>query len=351
MSDKILEAVAEECHKQWSRWTDYMLSLRIAGSGAFRVEDVARWARQINTPYANLTEAEKESDRGEARKILIAIDGVRLRVVVPTLDAVRKALDSIERDGCDGKNCQTPAHVLARAYRALQVELAETHEAVMSLGPMCAAEHNRACDLAAQLMDSEHYSALLYDKLMTANRDREKLKQDLMDAKQAIEVKQPGFDMYYHGLFREQMGLRKAADAALAVMATERNALMTQVERLLERLAKCEPFNNETLLRLQVAEAELEAAKQGLTDDDVKWVVNDLAELGVKIGDKFFFLYKGESYCGGDKWRRVFKREFGECQHPHDWPPNGSEKTYIGFRRENADEWNLIPSKEKNPCV
>lgn len=342
MSDKILEAVAEECHNQWSRWTERILSKTSTCCEEHIFVDkgcVERWQRQILTPYANLTEAEKESDRREARKIVLAIEEARLRAVVPTVGAVRKALDSIERDGCDGKNCQTPAHVLAHAYRALRIELTETHEAVMSLGPMCAAEHNRANDIAAQLMDSEHYSALLYDKLLTANRERERLKQDLQIAKQAIEVKQPGFDMYYHELFREQMRLRKAAEVRIA--------------ELLERLAKVEPFNNETLTRLQVAEAELKTAmaERELTDDDVEWVVNDLAELGVKIGDKFFFLYKGESYCGGDRWRRVFKREFGECQHPHDWPPNGSEKTYIGFRRENADEWNLIPSKEKNPCV
>ena len=72
-----------------------------------------------------------------------------------------------------------------------------------------------------------------------------------------------------------------------------------------------------------------------LTEDDVEWVVNDLAELGVKIGDQFFFLYKGRSlsyanepthdeddpkvgYKEGDpiKWRYVGKREFGECCHP-----------------------------------
>lgn len=80
-----------------------------------------------------------------------------------------------------------------------------------------------------------------------------------------------------------------------------------------------------------------------LKPGDVEWVVNDLAELGVKIGDQFFFLYKGESlvygwlnpdptkppthedescslvgYNTGDpmRWRYVWKREFGECCHP-----------------------------------
>lgn len=59
--------------------------------------------------------------------------------------------------------------------------------------------------------------------------------------------------------------------------------------------------------------------------ENVEWVVNDIAELGVKIGEQFFFLYKGRSLVYGDnehddgrtmRWRPVYKREFGECCHP-----------------------------------
>jgi hypothetical protein len=60
-----------------------------------------------------------------------------------------------------------------------------------------------------------------------------------------------------------------------------------------------------------------------VTADDVEWIVNSYGELGVKIGDKFFFLYKGYSleygkHLIGDEvldlqWRLVGKREFGEC--------------------------------------
>lgn len=70
------------------------------------------------------------------------------------------------------------------------------------------------------------------------------------------------------------------------------------------------------------ADAAREAVR--LRAEDVEWVVNSIAELGVKIGDQFFFLYKGESLVYTEDeddepplmWRHVGKREFGECCHP-----------------------------------
>lgn len=65
-----------------------------------------------------------------------------------------------------------------------------------------------------------------------------------------------------------------------------------------------------------------------ISEDDVEWVVNDMSELGVKIGSRFFFLYKGDSLEYKEfenakhedgtmmKYRQVGKREFGECCYP-----------------------------------
>lgn len=92
----------------------------------------------------------------------------------------------------------------------------------------------------------------------------------------------------------------------------------------------------------------------GLTDADVEWVTNDNAELGVKIGNQFFFLYKGHSlvYESGThddgtpmQWRHVFKREFGECCHP----VNYSDPTKWGtVSLSDSDEWKTLPSTTGN---
>jgi hypothetical protein len=56
--------------------------------------------------------------------------------------------------------------------------------------------------------------------------------------------------------------------------------------------------------------------KERLLEEDVEWVVNSIGELGVKVNDQLFFMYKGRSLCyDGDPtmyYRLVGKREFGE---------------------------------------
>jgi len=59
----MLEEVADLEHAQWSHWTKYMLD-------NLTPENIERWRRQIDTPYSELTEKEKDSDREWARKVM-----------------------------------------------------------------------------------------------------------------------------------------------------------------------------------------------------------------------------------------------------------------------------------------
>jgi len=71
--DKKREALADLCHEQWSGWMRYLFEKMVLNrNGELEMphEFVSRWHRQMNTPYRNLPENEKDSDRSEADKFL-----------------------------------------------------------------------------------------------------------------------------------------------------------------------------------------------------------------------------------------------------------------------------------------
>jgi hypothetical protein len=64
--DKKLEILAEIQHEIWSRWMKYQFILcreRENGDLVIPAEKVERWMRQLQTPYNQLSEPEKQSDR------------------------------------------------------------------------------------------------------------------------------------------------------------------------------------------------------------------------------------------------------------------------------------------------
>lgn len=73
-----VETLADYAHEAWSGWMTYMFSkINVMETGnsqsvhfAMPRELYNRWQRQMETPYSELPEEEKESDRVEARKIL-----------------------------------------------------------------------------------------------------------------------------------------------------------------------------------------------------------------------------------------------------------------------------------------
>lgn len=68
-----LEKIAEIQHDIWINWMNYLFSISQVnndGSYTIPVENVIKWKRLVNTPYDNLTEGEKESDREQAYRVL-----------------------------------------------------------------------------------------------------------------------------------------------------------------------------------------------------------------------------------------------------------------------------------------
>ncbi|MFJ3673282.1 hypothetical protein ACIPSE_43170 [Streptomyces sp. NPDC090106] len=71
--DQLMEELADVEHERWSHWQRYVHSRCVRhsdGSLTIPAELVQRWESQMATPYAELSESEKESDREQVRRYL-----------------------------------------------------------------------------------------------------------------------------------------------------------------------------------------------------------------------------------------------------------------------------------------
>ncbi len=69
----LIEQLADKEHASWAHWMDYLFSrcpFTEKGDAIIPRELVQSWKRQIATPYAELSEREKQSDRDEVAHIL-----------------------------------------------------------------------------------------------------------------------------------------------------------------------------------------------------------------------------------------------------------------------------------------
>ena len=76
-ADEALQSLMEDLaaieHQRWATWQEYLHNHGVRqtdGSLMLPADLVARWERQIATPYPSLSEAEKESDRDQVRRYL-----------------------------------------------------------------------------------------------------------------------------------------------------------------------------------------------------------------------------------------------------------------------------------------
>lgn len=71
-----LELIADVQHEIWSKWMRHLFKVSqgwIDGSVSIPADKVNRWKYQMNTPYYELSENEKDSDRHQADLVIRAI--------------------------------------------------------------------------------------------------------------------------------------------------------------------------------------------------------------------------------------------------------------------------------------
>lgn len=81
MSDNknLREELADVQHAIWAHWMQYMFSCGTfdeQGNWIMPWDKARRWQRQMDTPYAELTDKERESDRDQADKVLAVLPAV-----------------------------------------------------------------------------------------------------------------------------------------------------------------------------------------------------------------------------------------------------------------------------------
>jgi hypothetical protein len=106
----LLEPLAAIEHERWSHWQRYMHSKCIPQDGALLIpaELVQRWERQLNTPYAGLTDKEKESDREQVRVYLPLIEKALRRMSSPRARKSASAATSSGGRATAGKRKRAP---------------------------------------------------------------------------------------------------------------------------------------------------------------------------------------------------------------------------------------------------
>ena len=77
MENESIEELADLVHEIWADWMKYMFSKGIHHMGRWTMPSDLRqrWMRQMVTPYEELSEKEKESDREIALRILKLVKG------------------------------------------------------------------------------------------------------------------------------------------------------------------------------------------------------------------------------------------------------------------------------------
>ena len=74
--EQTIERLASIEHERWAHWQRYVhdhCERQEDGALVIPAELAARWEAQINTPYADLSEAERKSDREQVHRYLPAV--------------------------------------------------------------------------------------------------------------------------------------------------------------------------------------------------------------------------------------------------------------------------------------
>ena len=122
INESFLEEAAALEHERWARWQKYLHSKLVLpsqdnGWAWLPKKMYQRWERQIKTPYSELSEEEKESDRKEVRKYFPLIQKNYQQLVE---EALNMGTTFNNPDGSFNKEAWERNQVIAEIRQALR---------------------------------------------------------------------------------------------------------------------------------------------------------------------------------------------------------------------------------------
>ena len=95
----LLEQLAAIEHERWADWQKYMHSLCVTnpdGSLTIPQSSVAHWERQIATPYSELSEREKASDREQVQRYFHLIAPRETAAIIRGRELIGELMDKLK---------------------------------------------------------------------------------------------------------------------------------------------------------------------------------------------------------------------------------------------------------------
>jgi hypothetical protein len=114
-SEVLREQLAALCHEQWSGWMRHLFERCVlVENGPYKCPSpepswVHRWTRQMSTPFAELPENKKDSDRKEADRILAIVNTRATNERIAELEAALQHVLVCSGTPDDCENCKEAA--------------------------------------------------------------------------------------------------------------------------------------------------------------------------------------------------------------------------------------------------
>ena len=118
------EELASLSHDIWASWMVHLFSCcNKVGDGCMEIprNEVDKWMRQINTPYEQLQEYEKESDRDQADKIIKLLLGLRINESLQKENKDLRILIAAAILSCDDSTLYINDEVLASMANDIEI--------------------------------------------------------------------------------------------------------------------------------------------------------------------------------------------------------------------------------------